>query len=100
MPTVIYTGDPQKCRVVNLMECPACGETYELVDGHYAESATLGDRVLVCPSHRKVLTPAEEVQVQDALQRAIDCPRGHVQQNQRLVKRSVLLAGVDERKYQ
>jgi ubiquitin len=100
MSTIIYTGDAQKCRVQNLMECPACGETYELIDGHFAESVTIGDKVSVCPSHGKTLSPVEEVKVQDALQRAMDCERGHVQQNQKLVKKSVLLAEVDEGRFQ
>ena len=96
MPVVIYTGDERRCRTVNLLECPACGGTFETMEGTFSTSATLGERVLVCRGHGKALTAEEEVKVQDAFQRAIDHPRGHVQKGQKLVKKSELMVQAEK----
>ena len=90
MPTIIYTGDPDKCKQINLIECPVCGRAFEVTDGPYLRSALLDSDVKVCPDH-KLLTVDDELKIQDALQRALAHERGRVQQDGKLVKRCKLL---------
>lgn len=90
MPIVIHTGDPEKCRQINLLECPACGRAFELTEGPYLHSTLLGGVVKVCAAHTE-LGVDDELHIQEALQRALSHPRGRVQQDGKLVKRSVLL---------
>lgn len=96
----IYTGDPHLCRVVHLVECPACGSAYEFMDAISVPSVTLGDEVWVCPKHGKAFSAEEEAWIQDSLQRALSHGRGHVMRGRRMAKKSVLLAkmgkGLDE----
>ena len=92
MATVIYTGDKAKCRTVITMECPICSCSFENKLGRFVMSDTVGDRVLVCPAHKgKKITAAEEVSIQDALQKAINQERGHVARNNTVVKKSALV---------
>lgn len=97
MPTIIMTGDPQKCRTITLLECVACGEAYNLLDGKLVPSITLDDSVSVCAKHGKALTAAEEVRVQDCLKRAIDCDDGYVQANGVILKNPKIME-LSERK--
>ena len=97
MPVIIHTGDEQKCRVAHLIECPACHQSFEVVDGVYQFSVTLGEEVLVCPKHT-MITPVEETCIQTSLQKAIDHKRGHVLNGGRLVKTSALLKKIDSKK--
>ena len=90
MSILITTGDPQKCIQINYQECPACGERFEMIEGVYLHSATLDDRVLVCPAHTK-LTVEDELRIQDALQRALTHDRGRVQKDGVLLKLSKAL---------
>ena len=97
MPVIINTGDKERCRTIHLIECPVCSESFEVVDGVYQFSATIGERVLVCPKHTE-LSVAEEVRVQTSLKKALDNKRGHVMLGGRMVKKSVFLEGVDDKK--
>jgi len=90
MPTIIYTGDPKKCRQINLIECPVCGLAFEVTDGPYLHSNLLDSDVKVCPNHQ-ILTLEDELKIQEALQRALAHPNGRVQKDGRLVKRCVTL---------
>lgn len=86
MSTFIYTGS-KKCKVMNLMECPICGDEFETSEGVFVASATIGDEVYICTNHKKVLTSADEVAIQNALQAAINSPRGHIMADGKLVKK-------------
>ena len=92
MPTTIYTGS-DCCRVVNLIECPACGKTMEVANAPYVYSITVGDSIKCCNAHRsqKEFTPEEEVRVQDSLKKALGHKRGHVLVGKKLIKSSVLM---------
>jgi hypothetical protein len=85
MATFINTGST-KCRVLNLLECPICGDEFENTDGVFVESTTVGDKVLVCPKHREV-SANDEAAIQSAIHRAIDAPRGHILFKGKLVKK-------------
>ena len=91
MNVTIYTGDPDKCRVISLVECPACGDSFDFFSAVLSQSATVGDQVFVCPKHGPVLTVEEEVIVQTCLRRAVDDPRGHVLNGRQVVKKSLVL---------
>lgn len=97
MPVIIHTGDEQKCRVVHLMECPACHQSFETAEGVYQPSATLGEKVLVCAKHT-ILTGVDEVHIQTSLRKALDHKRGHVMKAGKLVKKSQLLEKIDNKK--
>lgn len=96
--TIIYTGDEDKCRTINLIECPVCGFAFDIIHRKVVFSATIGDRIAVCPEHGAELSAVEEVAVQGALSKAMAHNRGHVLANGKLVKRSLLLATLDESK--
>ena len=87
MPIIIHTGDTEKCVTYNYIECPACGERFDLPTGRYLQSATLGGRVLVCLAH-VALTVENEIHIQESLQKAIDSPRGMVQKGTKFLKTS------------
>ncbi len=97
MPVIIHTGDEQKCRVQHLMECPACTQSFELADGVYQVSSTLGEKVLVCPKH-SILTGVDEVHIQTSFRKALEHKRGHILKGGKLVKKSVLLEKLDNKK--
>lgn len=90
MPVIIYTGDPKKCKQVNLLECPVCEDSFELLEGVYVRSALLDSDLKVCAKH-DVLTVEDELKVQSAIQRAIKHPRGHITKDQKMLKRCALL---------
>ena len=91
MPITIYTGDPEKCKVISLVECPACGTSFDFFLAVLATSATVGDRIFVCPKHGLTLTVEEEVMVQTCLQKAVDNKHGHVLNGRHMVKKSSVL---------
>ena len=92
MPTTIYTGSDQ-CRVMNLIECPACGKTMEVAGAPYVYSNTVGDSIKCCRAHRdqKEFTPEEEVRIQTSLEAAIKNKRGHILAGSKLIKSSALM---------
>ena len=90
MPVIIDTGDPKKCRQINLLECPACSVAFELTTGKYLSSSLLDSSVLVCQAHQ-ALTVKDELAIQEAMQRALAHPRGSVQRGCQLLKRSKIL---------
>lgn len=94
MPTVIYTGDPVKCRQLNMLECPVCGDSFELTEGTYILSSLLDSEVKVCTKHI-VFSVEDELKIQEAIQRALAHPRGRVQKNQKLLKRCALLEAIN-----
>ena len=94
MPTIIYTGDPQKCKQINLIECPVCGASFELTEGAFLYSALLDSDVKVCGKHTE-LSVDDELRIQEAVQRAIEHPRGRVQQDGVLLKRCKGLEEID-----
>lgn len=86
MPTFIVTGS-DKCRVLNLVECPVCGTEYELSEGIFVYSATLCNEVKVCAKHANTsLTVADEVSIQDAIQAAKNNSGGFIQVDGKSVK--------------
>jgi len=87
---VIKTGDSDKCKVIDLIECPVCFESFSVLDGVYQYSATIGAKVLVCPKHSE-LTVNDEINVQVSLKKAMDNKRGHVLKDGVMVKRHYLL---------
>lgn len=94
MPTIIYTGDPVKCRQIDLIECPVCGKPFEVTDGPYLHSTLLDSDVKVCTDH-VVLSIEDELKIQEALQQAMAHPRGRIQQDGKLVKRCELLEAIN-----
>lgn len=95
MPVVIYTGS-EKCRQLNLLECPVCGCEFELIyEGTYVKSATLNAEVKTCKKHESGLTADDEIALQNALERAIKNEKGHVLKDGILVKRCKLLEKLD-----
>jgi len=97
MPTIIYTGDEAKCRVTHLMECPACGNAFEVTEGVFVYSDTIGDTVRVCSAHKGGFSGEYEAHIQSALKRCVDHDRGHIQKDGKLIKKSVLLSKVSEK---
>jgi len=85
---IINTGDEAKCRQINLMECPACGEAFELMDGPFVFSTVVGLELKVCPAHaaQERLTEKEEACVKLAFDRAVAHPRGRLQVDCKLIK--------------
>ena len=98
MATIISTGDPRN-RVVSYEVCPVCDAEFETEHGRWAKSETLGDSIHVCRSHKKVLTVAEEIKVQDALKNALEHPRGMIVRNNRLVKKTSLMREMEKHGY-
>lgn len=95
MATVIYTGS-DKCKVINLMECPICTDSFEVATAVYVDSTTIGDSVMVCPKHtNRNLTVDEELAIQNALKASIDNSKGHILQKGKLVKKSKMLGLVE-----
>lgn len=86
MATVIYTGNPNKCKVIHLMECPACGDAFEFLEGRDIYSHTVGDKVTVCAKHSE-FTAGEEIRVQTSLDKALKRPGGHVTVAGKVVKK-------------
>ena len=97
MPTILYTGDDSKCRVIHLMECPACSRTFEVTEGKFVYSDTIGDTIRVCTAHEKAFCGDEEACIQAALQKCINHDRGHIQKDGKLIKKSVLLERVPKK---
>ena len=91
MSVTIYTGDVEKCRVISLMECPACGDSFDFFSATLSMSVTVGDKVFVCPKHGPALIIEEEIRVQTSLKKAVDNHRGHVINGQQMVKKSLVL---------
>ena len=89
---VIYTGDKEKCRVDHFLECPACGERFEILAGKFVSSSTLGEKVQVCPKHSAGFTADEEAFIQASIQKAVWHPRGHILRDGKLIKKSKLLS--------
>jgi hypothetical protein len=87
MPIIIHTGDPEKCVTISYIECPACGDRFDLPTGKYLKSSMLGEKVLVCNKHVE-LTVGDELQIQEALQKAMKNPRGMVQKDCKFLKKS------------
>lgn len=86
MSTTICTGS-EKCRVVNLVECPACHNEMEIAYSVYVYSHTIGDRVCVCRRHLgKDFTAAEEIEIQKSADTAQLNKRGHILKDGVLVK--------------
>ena len=94
MSTIIYTGDEAKCRVTHLMECPACFRTFEVTEGTFVYSDTVGDTIRVCSAHKSVFTGDEEANIQSSVEKCVKHDRGHIQKNGTLIKKSVLLERV------
>jgi len=92
---IIYTGS-SKCRTLNLMECPACKKEFDVVDGVFVESVTIGARILVCQTH-KAFSCNEEKVIQDSLKEAMDNKRGHITGEKRLLKKSDTLKSMSEK---
>jgi len=82
----IRTGDDEKCRTYTYLECPACGDKFDLPRGNYKYSATLDARVLVCEKHTQAFDVTEELFLQESLQKALKSPRGAVTKDNKLLK--------------
>lgn len=90
--SIIITDGSPACQTLFLTPCPACGRVFDNAYGVFVNSATLGDRVMVCKRHKgKDLTAKQEVSVQDCLARAISNANGWVQKNQKIVKKTKIM---------
>ncbi|MBL8029053.1 MAG: hypothetical protein JNL74_21705 [Fibrobacteres bacterium] len=91
MPVVIYTGS-EKCRQLNLIECPVCGCEFELFyEGTYVKSITLDADVKTCNKHAAGLTAEDEIAIQNAIERAIKNEKGRIQKDCIIVKKSKII---------
>jgi hypothetical protein len=90
---VIYTGSA-KCHVRSMLECPACGDEFDFLDGICLYSQTVKAELNICAKHagQKMLRQVEEDQVKRSYEQALQNPRGHIIDNGRFVHVGKVLA--------
>jgi hypothetical protein len=87
---IIYTGS-SKCRTLNLMECPACGDEFDVIDGKFIGSFIAEARILVCAKH-KLFDQSEEQRIGESIDEAKRNKRGRIEgERGQWVKKSDML---------
>jgi hypothetical protein len=84
-----------KCKTLFYYECPACGDQFEFDDGVKIHSATLDDRVFLCPKHKDPLNVDEEIAIQNALQITLNSPRGRITSAGKVIKKTIYMEKFD-----
>jgi ssDNA-binding Zn-finger/Zn-ribbon topoisomerase 1 len=72
------------------MECPACGDEFDVVDGVFTKSFVMEARVLVCIKH-KSFTPDEEKRIDISMDEAKRNKRGRIEGDRGFIKKSEML---------